>query len=395
MIKPIHPFPARMAPELAIDELKTLPTGSVVLDPMAGSGTVLRHALEHGHSALGFDMDPMAVLISRVWTTPVGDDAIGRAFKRVMSQVATFGRSTPELPWLDSDAETTDFVRYWFAPKQRTVLRRLAFALSAKTGRVNAARDVLRVALSRIIITKDRGASLGRDVSHSRPHKVAETSSFDVLDAFERSVTHVRRLLSAAPAPRAALMRIGDARQMRPVANGSVDVVLTSPPYLNAIDYIRGHRLALVWLGHRVSDLREVRSTSIGAERGPNGENAQTLFDPILRAMVPLTQLSSRHAAMVTRYAEDIYRVMSEIARVLRTGGRAVLIVGNSCLKDTFIKNALGIVRAGAMVGLSLETKNERRLPVRRRYLPMPSTRTTAPLGRRMRTESILSLRKT
>ena len=38
-IKPIHPFPARMAPELAIDALHLLPKGSLVLDPMAGSGT--------------------------------------------------------------------------------------------------------------------------------------------------------------------------------------------------------------------------------------------------------------------------------------------------------------------------------------------------------------------
>ncbi len=66
MIRPIHPFPARMAPDLAISELTSLKRGSVVLDPMAGSGTVLRQASENGLTAIGFDVDPMAVLISRV-----------------------------------------------------------------------------------------------------------------------------------------------------------------------------------------------------------------------------------------------------------------------------------------------------------------------------------------
>ena len=68
-IQPLHPFPARMAPELAIDTLRDLPGSSVVLDPMVGSGTVLRHASDMGHAAIGFDVDPLAVLISRVWTS--------------------------------------------------------------------------------------------------------------------------------------------------------------------------------------------------------------------------------------------------------------------------------------------------------------------------------------
>jgi hypothetical protein len=393
VIKPIHPFPARMAPDLAIYELSKLPKASVVLDPMAGSGTVLRQASEHGHSALGFDLDPMAVLISRVWTTPVPDAAVGRLYTRVMSQVCALGRTLPELPWIDDDDETAKFVRYWFAPKQRDALRRIAYVLNKQSQPQSATHDVLRVALSRIIITKDRGASLGRDVSHSRPHKVEDTSPFDVLAGFERSVASVRRLLASAPPPGGVQVRLGDARQMSTVGNGSVDVVLSSPPYLNQIDYIRGHRLALVWFGHRVSELRDVRSSSIGAERGPDREETASLFSEIVRAMAPANKLAPRHAAMVARYAEDIYRTMSEVARVLRVGGRAVLVVGNSCLKETFIKNAHGIIKAASMVGLRVESKSERRLPVRRRYLPMPKM-AAAPLGRRMRTESILNLTK-
>ena len=64
--RPLHPFPARMAPEIAFEALSSLPEGSLVLDPMCGSGTVLQQSLIHGHQAIGFDKDPLAVLISRV-----------------------------------------------------------------------------------------------------------------------------------------------------------------------------------------------------------------------------------------------------------------------------------------------------------------------------------------
>ena len=55
-IPSVHPFPARMAPELALRHFDHLKRGSVVLDPMVGSGTTLRYAADRGHCGLGFDV---------------------------------------------------------------------------------------------------------------------------------------------------------------------------------------------------------------------------------------------------------------------------------------------------------------------------------------------------
>ena len=62
----IHPFPARMAPELVDEKIAELPEGSHILDPMCGSGTTLRRSIDAGHSATGWDIDPLAVKMSRV-----------------------------------------------------------------------------------------------------------------------------------------------------------------------------------------------------------------------------------------------------------------------------------------------------------------------------------------
>jgi tRNA G10 N-methylase Trm11 len=390
-IKPVHPFPARMAPDLAIRALSKLPAGSVVLDPMSGSGTVLRHAAALGHKAVGRDLDPLAVLMTRVWNTPFDVNKLVRRRASVMKRARQLPSSI-DLPWIDNDEETTRFVKYWFGAKQRNVLRRIAFVLDYmyRSKRTNDAElDVLRIGLSRIIITKDQGASLARDTSHSRPHRVTLKSNFDVWDAFDRSVQKVIDILSAAPPLGGVQVLLGDARALD-IANVSVDAVLTSPPYLNAIDYMRGHRMSLVWLGHRLSHLRALRSSSIGAEKGPDAGSASVLFEAIQEDMCGNEQLSTRHRAMVARYSEDVYRMMSEISRVLKPKGRAILVVGNSCLKGAFIKNAAGVARAGMMVGLRLRKEVERDLPDQHRYLPMPSE-ATAPLGRRMRTESILT----
>jgi len=394
LIKPVHPFPARMAPDLAIQELNEIARGSRVLDPMSGSGTVLRHAAALGHSAIGRDLDPLAVLMTRVWNTPFNTEKLNDRLAFVLKRAKQLPSSIV-LPWIDKDAETFEFIQYWFAAKQQDALRRIAFVL-ADLNRIKRTRDaeldILRISLSRIIVTKNQCASLARDTSHSRPHRVALNSDFDVWTAFARSAERVRENLESVPPVGEVQVELGDARALN-IQNASIDVVLTSPPYLNAIDYMRGHRMSLVWLGHKLGDLRAIRSASIGAERGPNPGSLKSLFAEIQDGMCGDEVLVERQRAMVARYSEDIYRMMSEISRVLTSKGRAILVVGNSCLKGAFIRNSEGVSRAGCMVGLRLTRELERDLPNQNRYLPMPAE-IDVPLGRRMRTESILTFER-
>lgn len=381
-----------MAPELALEKLNELPSTCTVLDPMAGSGTVLRQATGLGHRAIGFDMDPLAVLMTRVWTTAVGDSLVAKVAGKVSALVDALAPEDARLPWIDEDAETMAFVDFWFAEPQKSELRRIAHVLDqlgaeATSPEEKLTLDVLRIALSRLIITKDKGASLARDVSHSRPHKVTDANDFAVRPMFERSINAVRKRLADAPPPGGATIGLGDTRSLAGLADSSVDAVLTSPPYLNAIDYMRGHRLSLVWLGHRLGDLRTIRSNSIGSERSPDRVDPNIELAAMRAAMSELGELPPKFARMVDRYVQDIRRMIAEIARVLRADGRATFVVGNSCLRGVFVRNSAAVAVAARFAGLTLIGETERPLPTQSRYLPM----TSVPLGKRMRTETILS----
>ena len=392
MIRSIHPFPARMAPELALEKLGELKSPGLILDPMAGSGTVLRQATDLGHRAVGFDMDPLAVLMTRVWTTAVEEKLVDDIAARVTKRIEAIDPVTAKLSWMDEDVETSAFVDFWFAEPQKGDLRRIAFVLD-ELGRELAdpqeqlALDLLRIALSRLIITKDKGASLARDVSHSRPHKVADQNDFDVRPMFARSIKAVQKRLRDAPPMGEADIGLGDARTLTALADGSIDAVLTSPPYLNAIDYMRGHRLSLIWLGHRLGDLRTIRSTSIGSERAPDQVDEADILNEMRLAMGELDALPNKFRSMISRYVQDIHRMIAEIARVLKVGAHATFVMGNSCLRDVFIRNSAAVSTAAQHAGLSLVSETERPLPMRSRYLPM----TSASLGKRMRTETILT----
>ena len=320
-MKHVHPFPARMAPELALRSISGLPPRATVLDPMAGAGTVLRHAVETGHRAIGFDLDPLAVLMAKVWTTPINPQKLARLADKVINSAKRLSEEAETiLPWIDEDEETSKFVEYWFGEAQRDGLRRVSRALgqAGDAWRNQPEIEVLRLALSRLIITKDRGASLARDISHSRPHKVREHSDFDVLKEFQISARQLERYLRSHPPSGEAEVSLGDARDLTYQSNNSIDAVITSPPYLNAIDYMRGHKLSLIWLGYKLAELRTIRAKSIGTERAPESGFDHRLFDSITTSMTTMERLSKRHQHMVERYAEDVYRMMSEIARVLK-----------------------------------------------------------------------------
>ena len=393
MLRSIHPFPARMAPELALQALSNLQPGSLVLDPMTGSGTVAREALILGHSVRAFDLDPLAVLISKVSTTFVRAAEVVSAGNEVLAFSRTISLRDIRLPWIDSDSDAKNFVAYWFGPSQIKQLRRLSFALHSASALQlpEDVVDVLRIALSRIIITKQQTASLAQDTSHSRPHRVATESGYDIFSGFEKSILSLVKRLPEERLKTKARVRIGDARRMTYVRNESVDAIITSPPYLNAIDYLRGHRLSLIWLGHGLKDISKARSNSIGSERKPENPRQFAGYELARRQMGNIEALPNRFQGIVDRFISDMSAVLKECNRVLKGGSTATFVVGNSCLRGVYISNSGAISACALKLGFDEVSRRERELPGQHRYLPPPKS---GPLGKRMRTEVVLTFRK-
>jgi len=391
-MKPIHPFPARMAPELALHAASELPENALILDPMAGSGTVLRASAEAGRRAIGYDLDPLAVLMSRVWNTEIDTDKLLTSGYELLNRYDSMDkRKRVPLPWIDQDISTKAFIDGWFARKQRNDLRYFSFFLRRRRG---AVADALRIVLSRLIIRKEGGASLGDDVSHSRPHRRKnKDNTFEVATEFEKSLRILSKTLREQPPPGLAQVRLGDGRLLPGLNSNSVDGIITSPPYLNAIDYMRGHKLALVWFGYQINTLSLIRSGSIGAERGIKTLD-ETLVRRVTECLGEITDLATAQRRMVERYTMDLHKILVSAHRVLRVGGSAVFVVGNSCLRGVFIKNSDALAEVARYVGFQMVDSTERALPAMRRYLPPPVANSTQQIEKRMRTEVVMRFRK-
>lgn len=389
-MKYIHPFPARMAPEIAINKLEGLHGTPIVLDPMVGSGTVVSAAVRKGFKALGRDMDPLAVLISRTACYNPCREEIELSEEKLWNELKNVGGKDVVLPWIDKDEETRKFIDYWFSKRQQYDLRRIAYILERSGEFEGEVRDIFRVALSRIIITKDKGASLARDVSHSRPHKVMVSSDYNVVSNFFSSVSKVKKYFEmSGKAVSEADVSQGDARSLCGVDDRSVDLVITSPPYLNAIDYMRGHRFSLVWLGMTAKETRGIRSESIGAERAKKGV-VESYYDEIFRSYGDLGGVPSRIKNMLVRYCCDLRAFSSSIRRVVKEGGEVVVVMGDSKLKGVDVRNSMAVIESLRIEGFSITEVMEREIPLQHRYLPTPEGKNSA-LSNRMRKEVVIT----
>jgi SAM-dependent methyltransferase len=380
----LHSFPAKFPPQLPRAFILGLTEpGDVVLDPMAGSGTTIVEALLAGRQGIGLDIDPLALRISRVKTTPLDVDCLMSQAQAILKGATTalaqeHGRleATLQSRW---DENTRRFVDYWFDHQTQLEL----VALVDEIARVPdpRLRSFFELAFSSIIVTKSGGVSLALDLGHTRPHKArfVMSRSGQLLHGPEagtapsgrdRILTKILRssleefnkrvqvnirglsLLGLAPDPLLPWIGYGDAQYL-PLRNDSVDLITTSPPYAsNAIDYMRAHKFSLVWLGYAVDELGERRKGYVGGEA-----LADVLFEelpPHAAGIVDaISALDAKRGQVLRRYYAEMTRVLREMHRVLKPGKAAIVVVGSSVMRGRDTETHLCLAEIGRTLGFA------------------------------------------
>jgi len=394
----MHAFPAKFPPQLPKKFIEGLTqAGEVVLDPMMGSGTAILEAFLAGRQAVGFDIDPLAILVSKVKSQPLDPIDVTRVGNRVLRnarQVVVERKDEPGIGLEHWDKATRQFADYWFAKETQ-------IELTALIQQINAIpdahiRDFLRLVLSSTIITKIGGVSLALDLAHTRPHRarlVADQAGEILLD-YDVSRISERRRRFVSKTLRSPLKEFGkrlrrNSQNLLPpqtddlpprisfgnaqdiaLHDASADLIVTSPPYAsNAIDYMRAHKFSLVWLGHPITELGDKRKEYIGGEAVRDFEFAG-LPDRTTAVVAEVSKLDEKKGLVLHRYYSEMTSVLREMLRVLKPGKAAVVVVGSSTMRGVDTKTERCLAEIGQTLGFVVPAIGIRNLDRNRRMMP-------------------------
>lgn len=384
-------FPSQL-PRLFIDSL-TKP-GDVVLDPMAGSGTTIIEAALMGRIGIGVDMDMLAMKLSRAKLIAFDYVLVRHGINQVVSH-ATFTYRSRILD-IESFLQKTygpkviAFFHYWF--RKDTIEQLACLVKEIRQVADPVIRNFCEVIFSSIIVTKSGGVSLARDLAHSRPHRDESKKVKDAIEFYaEKAYKVLAALEKAGRASGKALVVRGDARFL-PLAKESVDLIVTSPPYANAIDYMRAHKFSLYWLGTDYDYLADLRKRYIGAEVRLNLQKCPYhLASQVIRKV---SEKDSRKAGILLRYFQDMEQALSEMYRVLKPGKSAIVVIGSSTIRAIDVLTHEVIGEMANAKGFGLIGMVPRPIDRDKRMMPMGKRTNGNGIEARMHQEFVIFLQK-
>ncbi len=373
LIHNIHAFAAKFPPQLPryfIDGLTT--PGETVLDPMAGSGVTVVEAWLLSRNTIGVDLDPLATLLSRARTREYDSQFVVEAGLRVLYKAESLVESpnTTQEFLEQYDGMTRKFIDFWFMRTTQLELSALILAVNDEPN--EDVRELLQLVFSSVIITKSGGVSLARDLAHSRPHRVEDKVPKNALKMFssqlERTVKAIREI-EFLPKGNATVIP-GDCRAL-PIPSASIDLIVTSPPYANAIDYMRANKFSLVWLGKDVKSLGLLRSQYIGSEKRDNDFRQVELPAGVDETINTLEQRDASKARVLEKYFRDMRLSLIEMHRVLKPDHIAIVVVGPSTMRGLQIETQQHLASIGAKAGFEVVGIVRRTLDRNRRMMPV------------------------
>lgn len=369
---PFHSYPAKLHPATAriLAEIvgHSARRPQPIVDPFCGSGTTLVEIRAAGMRAIGVDLNPLAVLVSRAktWTVPpkrrremrdtghaIAADvlAAGKAARRSGAEAAPMRKPVG----FDPNARNRRLAA-WFAPHVRRELEMIAYHLDELRERDAEIANVLTACLSAILykVSSRTSDTDGTWVDRNVPRGAAARH-------FQQRVELLFAGLGDFPPGAPPDIFEMDARKLADVVpEGTAGGIITSPPYAGTYDYAEHQRLRFDFLALRH---RELDAGEIGSRRSfETNAEAERWWKRALRD------------------------VMDTITRALASGATAAIVIGDSVTR-TRAHYALDDVREALTDDLVLEAWASQ-------LRPMLGITEKRAFGDRPKAEHILLLRR-
>ncbi|TFC87150.1 SAM-dependent methyltransferase [Cryobacterium sp. TmT2-59] len=353
--------------------IDALQLGARILDPFAGSGSIMVGAAELGLRSTGIDVNPLATFVTSVKLTPLDSDQLNQAsgFADLMLSISSVSEAWPQPALTISEN--------MFEPDINLVMMQIRARIE-EFADDTVFYNFLLLAWIAVLETVGSYFKEGNGIKY-RKKKRAKNSYEDHVDgewqlkrfgrdqrsfAISTYVNHLRMMVDDGRACWGAQeweqqqVLTGSANQIMPtLAEESFDSVVFSPPYANRFDYFESLKVEL-WYGGFVKsyeDLNTLRKSSMRSHLGADLKQVTAVI-PDLEDLIESMDADSyavkmRVPALLRGYFDDIRSVLSESKRVTVKGGRTYVVVGNSAYAGVIIPTDSLVAQVGRDIGFA------------------------------------------
>jgi len=370
----LHLYPARMHPEIAkrLITKYVSDTKNVVFDPFMGSGGVLVEALLNGNNSVGIDVNPFAVLLSKVKTTTIVPTTLQKTYDAIMVKSK---RDYTKNAIYDTMPKSKSLnLQFWYKPDvsyKLSILKHHIFDLDAP----KTITDFFKVCFS----LTSRNASNQRNsiykIYRMNKEKLPQFNP-DVFEIFskicEKNIEKMADFTSAIKTKARAFPILGDTRKIHEafsrVPSGILDdnkvhLVVTSPPYGDhgtTVAYGQFSKHPGLWLELPEEKLFEVDSIGLGGRKKKEFKNLDSpILDSTLQQVEKMDKKLTKkinhsgRASDVYSFFYDLDLCLEQISSVLKPNkSHCCFVVANRTVRRIKIPTDQIIVELGKKYGL-------------------------------------------
>jgi len=357
-----------LVPKWAI--LKYTQPGEFVLDPFAGSGTTLVEAVLLQRNALGAEFDKLSQLLCKTKTMNLSSRQIQLLTEIKGTLFAEIAQGYPFRPDLHN-------VSHWFPPENVLQLAALKQRIDSIYAKTNDRRihNFLLVCFAATIrkcsYTDDTSPKPYVSTRIKKVPAVVREAFLSVLNSYLKNIEKYKNHKLGK-----STIISQDARDIRaPKYEGCVSLAITSPPYINAFDYVRSLRLENAWLGYYGdSNIITMKRKQVGTEIIPSSlysKDIEKIGNKKLDLIVnTISENDRKRAFVVLKFFEDMTKNIMAVKKLLRLNSHYVMVVGDSEIRRVNIPTHEILFDIAEQNGFKLD--NVFSYIIKNRYLRIP-----------------------
>lgn len=336
----------------------------VVLDPFAGCGTVLVQAKLNGYNSAGTELNPLLQFIAQ---TKLNCWDVSPNYLLQTCRDLPRNCSTPAPSFLKTSSQFRNPVLHNLERIYGGIQSRRAITEKRKK-----VKDLLMLAFSSILIdcsNLKRSPCLGyykdKYVDNSAPFVLFNQKVNEIADDLKLIQTQYEKFINTESEVILANAMTFNHRK-------KFDLIITSPPYMNGLDYVMNYKIEMGWLGFAdsQSSLKSIKDEMVVCDNVSKGlikrfsTSSSSYTNDWLEDIKDNIEKNINKRGfyrrddmpyIVQKYFDDMFQVMKRVVPSLKRGGRFILVIGDSLIADVYVPTDLLLARIGAHLGLEIE----------------------------------------